>query len=105
MTARVERDGMNRVVVGILRLTLYLPDSRSLKDKRRVLRSVKDRLRGQFNVSVAEVDHLDLWQKTTVAVALVSKDARHADRLLQKILDRMESYRLADIIDVETEIL
>jgi len=93
------------VAVGILRLTLYLPESRSLKDKRRVLRSVKDRLRGQFNVSVAEVDHLDLWQKATVAVALVSKDARHADRLLQKVLDRVESYRLADIIDVKTEIL
>ncbi|NOY86278.1 MAG: DUF503 domain-containing protein [Deltaproteobacteria bacterium] len=93
------------MAVGILRLTLYLPESRSLKDKRRVLRSVKDRLRGQFNVSVAEVDHLDLWQKATVAVALVSKDARHADRLLQKVLDRVESYRLADIIDVKTEIL
>ncbi len=93
------------MAVGILRLTLYLPESRSLKDKRRVLRSVKDRLRGQFNVSVAEVDHLDLRQKATVAVALVSKDARHADRLLQKVLDRVESYRLADIIDVETEIL
>ena len=70
------------MAVGILRITLYLPDSRSLKDKRRVLRSVKDRLRGQFNVSVAEIDDLDLWQKATIAVALVSKDVRHADMLL-----------------------
>ncbi|MFV1956336.1 MAG: DUF503 domain-containing protein [bacterium] len=91
--------------IGILKLTLYIPESGSLKGKRRVLRSLKDRLKNQFNVSVAEVDHHDLWQKATVAVALVTTDRRHADKSLQKILGKVESWGLAEIIDVSTEIL
>ncbi len=90
---------------GILKLTLYIPESGSLKDKRRVLRSLKDRLKNKFNVSVAEVDHHDLWQKATVAVALVTRDRRHADESLQKILNKVESWGLAEIIDISTEIL
>jgi uncharacterized protein YlxP (DUF503 family) len=93
------------VTVGILRLTLFIPESGSLKEKRRVLRSIKDRLRAQFNVSVAEVDHQNLWQKTEVAVALVASDREYADRVLQKILNKVESWRLAEIVDVEMEIL
>ena len=93
------------MVVGVIKLTLFLPESGSLKTKRRVLRSLKDRLRSQFNVSVAEVDHQNLWQKATVAVALVTGDRKHADSSLQKILNSAESYRLAEIIGVETEIL
>jgi len=91
--------------IGILKLTLYIPESGSLKGKRRVLRSLKDRLKNQFNVSVAEVDHHDLWQKATVAVALVTTDRRHADESLQKILNKVESWGLAEIIDISTEIL
>jgi len=93
------------VVIGTLKVTLYIPESGSLKSKRRVLRSIKDRLRSQFNVSVAEVEHHDLWQKTAIAVALVTKDRKHADQSLQKILNRIESYRLAEVIGVEREIL
>ena len=93
------------MTVGILRLTLFIPESGSLKEKRRVLRSIKDRLRAQFNVSVAEVDHQNLWQKTEVAVALVASDREYADKVLQKILNRVESWRLAEIVDVEMEIL
>jgi uncharacterized protein YlxP (DUF503 family) len=93
------------VTVGILRLTLFIPESGSLKGKRRVLRSIKDRLRAQFNVSVAEVDHQNLWQKTEVAVALVASDREYADKVLQKILNKVESWRLAEIVDVEMEIL
>ncbi len=76
-----------------------------MKDKRRVLRSLKDRLRNKFNVSVAEVDDHDLWQKATVAIALVTGDRRHADEVLQKILNTVESWGLAEITGVLTEIL
>jgi uncharacterized protein YlxP (DUF503 family) len=93
------------VVVGVLKLTLYIPESGSLKGKRRVLRSLKDRLRSQFNVSVSEVDHQNLWQKSTVAVALVTGDRKHADRSLQGILNRIESYRIVEVVGVEVEIL
>jgi uncharacterized protein YlxP (DUF503 family) len=93
------------MIVGTLRLTLFIPESGSLKGKRRVLRSIKDRLRSQFNVSVAETDHHDLWQKTEVAVALVASDRDYADKVLQSILSKVESWRLAEVVDVEMEIL
>ncbi|TNF48170.1 DUF503 domain-containing protein [bacterium] len=93
------------MIVGILKVTLYIPESRSLKSKRRVLRSIKDRLKTQFNVSIAEVEHHDLWQKTAIAIVLVSRDRNHADQSLQTILNRIESFRSAEVIGVEMEIL
>ncbi|MDF1535960.1 MAG: DUF503 domain-containing protein [bacterium] len=93
------------MVIGVLHFTLYLPGNGSLKGKRRVLRSLKDRLRSQFNVSVAEVQFQDLWQKAGMAVAIVSPDRDYADGALQKILDRIESWHLAEVMDVEVEII
>ena len=93
------------MVIGVLRLTLYLPESGSLKGKRRILRSIKDRLCSQFNVSVAEVDYQDLWQKADLSVALAATDREYADKVLQTILGKVESWRLAEIIDVEVEII
>ena len=93
------------MVIGVLRITLFLSESGSLKGKRRILRSIKDRLRSQFNVSVAEVGYQDLWQKAELAVALAATDREFADRVLQTILGKVESWRLAEVIDVEVEIL
>jgi len=93
------------LVIGVIRLTLYLSESGSLKGKRRILRSIKDRLRSQFNVSVAEVGCQDLWQKAELAVALAAADREYADRVLQTILGKVESWRLAEVIDVEVEII
>ena len=93
------------MVIGVLRLTFFIPESGSLKGKRRVLRSIKDRLRSRFNVSVAEINHHDLWQKAEIAVALAACDREYADRVLQKILGKVESWRLAEVVDVEMEIL
>ena len=74
------------MVVGTLTITLQVPDSTSLKDKRQVVRSLTARLRQTFNVAVAEVDHLDLWQSAVIGIACVSGDARHADEMCQKAL-------------------
>ncbi len=93
------------MVVGILKLALHIPESGSLKSKRRVLKSIKDRLRSQFNVSVAEVDSHDLWQRADLAVVLVATDSQFADRQLQTILGTVESWRMAELIDVQTEII
>ena len=93
------------MTIGVLRLTFFIPESGSLKGKRRVLRSIKDRLRSQFNVSVAEVDYQDLWQKAEIAVALVASDREYANKVLQKILNKVESWRLAEVVNVEMEIL
>jgi len=81
------------VVVGLLQVELTIPSADSLKAKRMVLRSLKDRIRKNFNVSIAEVDDNDQWQSAVLAVALVSNDKRFANRVLSKVVDFIESSR------------
>ena len=69
--------------VGVLTLEIHVEDSHSLKDKRHVIKSLKERLRDRFNVSVAEIAHLDSWQSSVVAVATVSIDRVRAEQVLQ----------------------
>lgn len=71
--------------IGVLTLELRLENSHSLKEKRHVVESLKNRLRNKFNVAVAEIDHQDLWQRGTVAVVTVSADQAHAEQILQKV--------------------
>jgi uncharacterized protein YlxP (DUF503 family) len=71
--------------VGVLILELRLEESHSLKDKRHYVKSLKDRLRTKFNVSVAEIDYQDLWQRGLIAVAVVSGDQAHAEQVLQNV--------------------
>jgi hypothetical protein len=92
-----------RVALGIVEL--HLPGVDSLKGKRQVLRSLKDRVRNQFEVAVAEVDHLDNWQRATLAVAYVSNDARHADSVVAKAIDFIETHVDGDVLDTSLEIL
>ncbi len=72
--------------VGLLTLELQIPEAQSLKDKRQVLRRLKDRLRGQFNVAVAELDHLDAWQRSLVGVVTLSNEESHLEEALQNVL-------------------
>jgi uncharacterized protein YlxP (DUF503 family) len=72
-------------VIGVLTLELRLENSHSLKDKRHVVKSLKDRLRNKFNVAVAEIDYQDLWQRAAVAAVTVSSDHGHAERVLQSV--------------------
>jgi len=72
------------VVVGVVTWQLHLPESRSLKEKRQVLRSLKDRLRARFNVSAAETDHQELWQRAAITVAVVSTERGHAEQILRE---------------------
>jgi uncharacterized protein len=91
--------------VGVVRITLRLP-SRTLKEKRAIVKSVVERLRTRFNASVAEVAHLDDVAMATIAAACISNDARHIDEQLQSIARMIEEWRLdAEIVDVQTELL
>jgi uncharacterized protein len=72
--------------VGLLTLELHIAEAQSLKDKRQVLRSLKDRLRAQFNVAVAELDFMDTWQRSVVGVVTVSNEEQHVEETLQKVL-------------------
>ena len=90
------------MVVGIARWELLLPGCQSLKDKRRVVKSLKDRLHQRFGVSAAEVDHQDLWQRAAIAAAVVSPDSRHAEEVLTACDRLVEAEPLAHIASRET---
>ncbi|MEO8898438.1 MAG: DUF503 domain-containing protein [Candidatus Dormibacter sp.] len=79
------------MVVGTLQITVLVPDSRSLKDKRMVVRSITSRVRQTFAVAVAEVGDQDTWQSAVIGVACVSNSARHADEVCQKVLAYVEN--------------
>ena len=70
------------MVIGVATWELHVSGCQSLKDKRRILKSLKDRLHQRFNVSVAETDHHDLWQRTELTVGVVARDRRHAEDVL-----------------------
>ena len=78
------------MVVGLLEIDLQVPGARSLKEKRRVLKSLKDRIRQGFNVSVAEVDHQDAWQSAMLGVAIIATDKQYANEVLSQIVNLVE---------------
>jgi uncharacterized protein YlxP (DUF503 family) len=93
------------MVVGVCTLELEIPSSHSLKDKRHVVKSLTARVRQAFNVSIAEVDSLDAWQRATLGIVCVSSDANYARGLLEKIIDNVERMRMdAVIADYSVEI-
>jgi len=92
-----------RVALGLVEL--HLPDVGSLKDKRHVLKGLKEKVRARFEVSVAEVDHQDIWQRATLAVAYVSADARHANTVISKAMDFIEDNVAGRVLDTSVEIL
>ena len=73
--------------IGVLTLEIVLQNSHSLKDKRHVVKSLKDRLRAKFNVAVAEIDCQDLWQRGVVAAVTVSSARAFAEKVLQSVED------------------
>jgi uncharacterized protein len=91
--------------VGLLTLELYIPDAQSLKDKRQVLRSLKDRLRREFNVAVAELDHHDVWQRSVVGIVTLSNEEKHVAEVLQKVLDGADHILGSFLINQSVEIL
>ena len=84
---------------------LHLPDVGSLKGKRHALKGLKERVRARFEVSVAEVDHHDLWQRATLALACVSHDSRHANEVVSKAMEFIEEHVEGRVIDTSVEIL
>ncbi len=86
-------------------LELHLWESSSLKDKRRILKSLKDRIRNEFNVAVAEVDPTDLWQSASLGVVTVSNGVRHANGTLTKVVNLVESDVRIELINCNMEVL
>jgi hypothetical protein len=90
--------------VGLLSVELHLPGSRSLKDKRMLLRSVKDRLR-KFNVAVAEMDHHDLWQRAGLGIVAIGTTDAHVDQELSAVVREIERVEPGLITGTEIEFL
>jgi len=93
------------VIVGVIVWELHLPASQSLKDKRSVLKSLKDRLHQRFNVSVAETAHQDLWQRAEITAAVVSTDRHHAESVLREADRLVAGADGARIVDTSTSYL
>jgi len=90
------------VVVGVIAWELHIDGCNSLKEKRAILRSLKDRLRARHNVSVAETDYQDTWQRAELSAAIVSSDRRRAQGMLSRINSAVESDLRVRIIDSTT---
>src|SRR5690349_16571553 len=91
--------------VCVARLTLQIPESGSLKAKRQVLRRCTDRVKARFNVSVAEVDDNELWQRATLALAVVGNERKHVNEMMEKIIHYVEEMYVAPLISREMETL
>jgi uncharacterized protein len=95
----------NMMPIGLLTLEIYIPEAHSLKDKRQVLRSLKDRLRGKFNVAVAELEGEDSWQHSVVGVVSLANNAGFLEQSLRTVLEDSESHLGRDLVSHELEIL
>jgi len=89
--------------VGVLTLEIHLPWAHSLKDKRAILRKMRDRLRDRFNVAVAELDHQDLWQQATFGVVSISNSRLLIEDVLRQVLAESEKILGDDVLDYSVE--
>lgn len=93
------------MIVGLCTVELYLPDGHSLKAKRQILSSLKERLRGKFNVSVAEVDEHDLWQKAVLGIACVATESAYVNQILDQVVNLIRSVPPIELVKCHIEIL
>ncbi|MGI6491280.1 MAG: DUF503 domain-containing protein [Peptococcaceae bacterium] len=93
------------MVVGILTVELYIGEANSLKEKRRVLKSLIDRIKVRFNVSIAEVGEMDAWQRSVVGISFVSNEQAHVSRVLAAVVSFIEQQGAVQLIDFQTELL
>ncbi len=93
------------MIVGACRVILHLPDAHSLKEKRHVVKSIIARVHNQFNVSAAEVEDQDLWQRAVLGIAVVTNDTRHANEVLSNVVNFIENASpAAEMTDYEIDI-
>ena len=93
------------MVIGCSSVKFYLHGNNSLKGKRRVIRAIKDRLKNDFNVSIAEIGNQDVWQSINLGIAAIGTDQPYIDGLMSKVIDAIDRMNLAEIVDYKTETL
>lgn len=93
------------MVIGVLQVEIGIPDAMSLKDKRRVVKGLKDRISHRHNVSIAEVGALDEHRRSVLGVAMVSNDARYVESSLSKLVDFFRAVPHAELLDYQIDLL
>jgi len=91
------------MLVGVCQVELFIPSAQSLKDKRRILQSLLRRLQNRFNASVAEVDFLDLWQRSRIGMAVVGRDQASAHQVLTRMVELIEQEWEVEVVEVQME--
>jgi uncharacterized protein YlxP (DUF503 family) len=92
-----------KMPIGLLTLEIHISEAQSLKDKRQVLRSLKDRLRAHFNVAVAELEHQELWQRSKIGVVSISGDGKHLEESLAAVAAESERMLGRDLVSQEID--
>ena len=90
------------MTVGLLLLDCYIPESQSLKDKRRIITSLSERLRRQFNIAIAEVEYQDQWQRARLAIVLVNTNWRMLQSSMSKLTEYVDRDRRVEVTNTET---
>lgn len=93
------------MIVGLCTVELHIPDGDSLKAKRQVLLSLKDRLRTKFNVSVAEIAEQELWQKAILGIACVANESSHVNQVLDQAINAIRSVPRVELVQFRIEML
>ena len=93
------------MVVGVAKLTLRLPGNKSLKGKRKVIKSICERLRQRFNLAVAETDVQDVWQTGELGIVAVGNQTSYIDSKLDKAINFVEDMQVAEIVDIQRELI
>lgn len=93
------------MIVGVCTVELFIPEGRSLKGKRQVLQSLKNRLREKFNLSVAEVGEQDLWQKSILGLACVANESAHVNQVLEQALNLIRGVPTIELVRSKIELL
>lgn len=89
--------------IGVCKIKLYLPESQSLKEKRRILKSLIERLKNKFNISIAEVDALDIHQSAVIGAVSVANEVKFVNQILSQCVEFIESNPSVVLIDYETD--
>ena len=93
------------MIIGTCEVHLSIEQANSLKEKRMIVKSIIDKLKNKFNISIAEVENQDIIKSSIIGFACVTNNSRHANSMIQNVLNFIEDYADAEIIDIYTEIL
>ncbi|MBI1820511.1 MAG: DUF503 domain-containing protein [Nitrospirae bacterium] len=93
------------MIIGILSVSIHIPGSQSLKDKRQVIKSVMERTRNKFNVAIAEIGDNNLWQKAVLGIVCIGNEKKFINQVIDSVLNFIRSFPSLSLIDFQIELL